>query len=1480
MKQFTTLFALFWFLAAFALPAKAGPQKLYISISPITDAHACGRSELTLTFNNSGPTAQINGVKVDLDNHQDGLITLLGIVHSPHFHIAGGQGTSTPTFTYDQPLPGNTTVTLTLQVQYACNFFDMPNGVDGYFAKASVNWEVFVPTPATFSEDHQTPDYNIGYAAITPQNNLDAITVNYETLFDITVPLEISGNYCDNDFTVKVQKPFQCYDFSNLSYDIIVGNISYGPFAIAAQAGPNVYFEVSALSIGVPAFCEANYPNGLGHDISIVIYGFKAPCGCVTPGVTHNIPIGFSPCKAGEAPSDCKDAQGNLIMQKMVMQSVRLQVPPAGNLTITNVGSNTFGLSNHQNVWALNVSNNSDNPVYHINLDFLNAFGYQITQVEFSTNEVILNNPASTQMQVDFDQNTLSNIGLQDLDGDGFYAELGAHQSFQVYVYFNASIPHCGLGTHNACNNPCQTVTLQGPGLKATAYWNDRCNSLVSPKSAVLEHRVDIAPLTMNTLYNGAKLNYGEFRSVKMELNFGSFNGFTGYLDQGVLHRYICIKANLDYSCITYRNIKINGIPTNIQFDSNGYADLGAIAPDDLDNTTIEFDFSVLCCPKKENVINLKISYGVFFEGSTCFTQMACGDANFLSPCSGNGSKCDYFSDIRCQVYNTIFEPLQIPVPVPAKVYPCDSLRMDVTATFAQNIPGLYPMVGVMISDEFVAHLKTPYTFSGEITLDNQLLNFYDGQLKVVPDEPFDIIYFESNWIDMVNAGQVISGHFNIGMGSDFPAGFDKMDFFTPIFGFRDNGDAEVFCYQGFTDLYALEPDYSIEDDRSVSCGTGGVYNAKLIKHGGELFGPDFPGFPRVFAQIDGDVKVTIDGGNALYQGRAGAGDCTALGNYFKLPVTSLPSGLEADGDVLQSFTAFFDENCAGDVPLEVLVNVIKKDESCNWKSTPHLRTPKDGKGSFPNIVSNFDINLGNPYYISDNTYNLEVFTTNSGADAGNAWIQLEYNPSQIAIDLAGISGATSEPAVILTGACGKNVLVIPIGSLANGNMPLIHTVPLRFLEPSCSGTPLVEVYGFHSCGCMPTGNYGCAANYSGPTACADSYQKVAFDFSDSELVLKQQTCAITGTNCSQFRAAFIIDNPGEGNTGNVTLRAVLPPGLIIVNATYGRGTDFCANGTFPVDINALLTTGWTIPQGTLFGLQSGQANEMSRGYLVVLFRSTGLNSNNDNVTIIVNGVQPCGESMERSTTIFDIMNNWTIPPVGSLFFRPSNLCSQSPGISTVTVEIKVHVIADIYTPQLGYFNANMICDANDNGIADPNEPVLFTSTNSSGSPYQLNRIGTSQIYTGMWTITGDFISCANHNAILTFQTVWTVDPEVGATCVSPAVGPICGDGAVNPGPRSNLPEDLEDTKHSWRSQVQPNPFTDQLTLIVSAPRVEKAEISVFNQLGAKVFSNSYPIENQNSTSINLSLADLPPGMYVLRVAANGDMKHHVLIKH
>jgi hypothetical protein len=522
MKKISTILTLLWLLTAFVLPAQSG--QLSVTVSPVTNPHICGTTQVIVTFYNSGPSAvEINQFDVDLDNFQDGLITLSGIYNSPDFSINSGLGTSIPSFTYGKQVEANKKVDLTLEIQYSCAFFDQPGNLDDYFILAKGEWTTVEPEPTTYSYIEQNPNYTIEYSYITPTLNLPVINAAYETPFEILIPLAVTGNYCDNDFSVSLQAQLPCLDYSNATYSIIVGDIEHTPVPIPVQLSPGLFFEISAKINDIPSFCGSNYPGGMGA-VKLRIQNVVAHCGCGIPGELNKIKIGFTSCANDDAPEDCK-INGNVVPQEVVVQEIAFKIPPAGNLTVTNIGSNGFGFCNHQNILFLQVSNPSADPVYHVGLDFLNQLGYTVSLAEIN-NTVFNNNTPGTQMHLSFENNLLQNLGLQDLNGDGIFAELAPGTSFNVNVYFNASLPHCSIGTSNACNTPCQTTTVNGPVIEAIAHWNNICNTLAPAPTKKLKYEVDISPVTMNVKYDGGKLGYApSTRTVRMELNLGSFEG-------------------------------------------------------------------------------------------------------------------------------------------------------------------------------------------------------------------------------------------------------------------------------------------------------------------------------------------------------------------------------------------------------------------------------------------------------------------------------------------------------------------------------------------------------------------------------------------------------------------------------------------------------------------------------------------------------------------------------------------------------------------------------------------------------------------------------------------------------------------------------------------------------------------------------------------------------------------------------------------
>lgn len=1475
MRLISLLTLLLWLLSTFVLLGQNGNQSLRVSISPVSDAHVCCVSSVTMSFsNNTSAPIQLQAIEVDLDNHQDGLITLSGVTNSPGFQIVSGLGSSTPAFSSTQQLPSGSTATLTMQIKYSCSFFDMLNNLNGYFVEATTTWQgLGFPPSAPLSETVQTPNYNIGYSYVTPSLNLPSITASYETPFDIQIPLEISGNYCDKDFTVNLGGRGNCFDFGGLSYSLVRNGTTYGPFSLPpVPSGPNYTFEVNA-PLGMPYFCGNNYSGGLGNELTLIIHNVVANCGCGSTGTFYHIPIGFTPCKSNEAPSDCLE-NGQLKSLESTSQEITFTQPLAGKLTLSNIGGDVFGLQNTNNTLILKVENNTTSPVYQVKLDILGAFGYNITRVTFPNGDFWENQPASESMFLNFSDLNFFGVGLQDLDLDGIYAELGPGQYFTMEIDFER-LGQCALGGSNACEQPCNTASINEV-IRATAYWNNICGSMSPEGSSQYEHGASISPATMNVKYNGAKLEYNQERRVEVELKFAAVEGFDGYLDQGDMHHYICINSNL--GCINYT---MNGIPVSSQ-SSTAYIDLGVIPPNQLGNvTSIAFEFLITCCPPELTTVELNLSYGVFFQNSPdCYLQLGCGNARFLSPCSGsNPGVCTLFKDLAFNVENTQAEGVR-----PLKVYPCDCLEIEVRGTVESDVANGQLLVGVLISDEFWGYFKSPYMFSGDITVGSISPIFEEGVYQDIPGEPYGVIYFASTSQDLIAAGAEISGSFELCMTPGFPngAGFDKMDFFAPALGVQD-GDNKTFCYTNFEDLYALNVGYTSTETRATTCSDGGTLNIQLVKTGGELHTADFPGVSRVVAKItDNRAVISLNGDNPNYRGRGE--NCADLGNAFFAPVNMMPTGLEAAGEVLQSVTSHFDENCGGNLPIEyffMVENRVGETSECH-SFQGHSGTPAPTTIALPNIVSNFNPALGNSQYLINNTFTFDVFTTNTGADAANAWIQLEYDPAKIEILNQVI------PPVI--GSCGKSVYPILIGSLPNGVLDT-RTIQVRFLQPSCVTPPSVSLYAFHNCGCVDVPQYNCASTYSSPKACQDSKKDFYFKFMGADLLMGQIECVGSSSICvpNTYKAIFRIDNYEQGNMNYVAFHASLPPGVNIVEAVYSRNMTDCS--ALPVlaqvDIAALISgSGWFIPDnGNLFGVQSGEPDAKRRGFLEVTFSGNGVDPANDNITLLCRGTKPCGEVLQKTVTIENVSEYWELP-TGQLSFTPSNWCGLVATPDFVTVNITLNISANIsdYPPVVDYTNAKIVCDANNNGVADPNELVIFNSPSSQsgniGTLFQLFQSPNGpQTYVGAWTIpvNGSMIGCIGGNAILVFESLYTYWPNSDfptGFCYSLTSGPVCGGG-----PAQRLSGTEDQLAYPFQSKVQPNPFSRHLNLLVSGAGSTRAKVVVYNQVGINVYSGTYSTEPYGDTSISLDLADLPSGAYVLYISTENEVKRHMVIK-
>ena len=1615
MKQIATFLALCWLLTAQALSLKADnapPDYLAVSISTVTNAHVCGTSIVSVTFS-SGPNAvEVNNFTVDLDNlnNSPDKITLKGLLIGipplgvPIISVLSGLGTSTPVFHFSGTLPAFSSTSLTMQVQYSCDFFDMPPGsLKGYFINASGTGQFVGGVPNSLTFNKSTPLYDIGFTKVTPDLNRPTIITKYEEPFNIEVPLEIGGNFCDNNFMVIIKNYPLCFDFTGATYSILTSSTPAVQLPLAV--GGEIRFEISAPLFGIPSFCELNYTGGLG-ELTLKIENVRIHCGCGAPETFYPVEIGFTPCRNTDAPADCL-VGGNVQPIISTVQEVYIRKPVAGTLLVTtsNSESDPFSFCNSINKMTYTIRNTDNtNPVYNVDLTFSNQLGYQIEEIFINGTAFPLPFPHSNSVHLDFSDNDVTGYGFADLNDDGvdIYDDLPPGGSIEVLVVFSApNSEHCGLGSHTGCDGDCVVSTVINPVLQATASWNDNCNSMDPAPTAALSRSVGLPNILMHSKYGGAKLEYNVPRHVTLEIAGGGLSGFDGYLYQGNVHRYLCIGDNLPDT--KYTSITVNGTPVSYS-GLAGFIDLGVVDPAGVGNTIIELDFTIPnYCPPDQAVVKLNFKYGVYFENCPdCLITLGCANAIFESPCSGNNSQCDAFSNASFTVFNDHF-----PIPhgvAPVKVYPCDCIQFNLNnITVAQSLPGEKLLVGIKVSTDLIDYFEFPYTYQGNISITpfgsnlGFQVDFLPAGIRVdIPNEPFSMIYFRSQGNNWLGAGNIISGHFTVCMDSDFPSGFEKIDFFAPVVG-TDSHDDLAFCYEGSKDLYALDPTYTIEETVTASCETGGIFTSKLIKQDGELYGPDFPGHPRVIAQIIN--TVTFDVNNQYTDFRVLGPGCMRLPDPYQFSSVNLPqpSGQEAHGEVMQSFELQFEENCAGDVPVRVSYTVANlPGENCK-PTDSHNELYGETSFSAPKISTGFDLNLGTVQFASDNLYILNTSTFNFGGDASNAWIQLEYDGDFIEIDPLLVTGpGISEPKVLDCGG-GDMVLIIPIGDLANTDgTALIHSIPMRFKEPSCTASTIINLFGFHRCGCSEFADYHCAANYDDVAVCHDAPVQLELKPYNADLALQAMVCHLPAEPCDVFRLAVVMENNEQGNLSDVFARVVLPTGFTIMSASYQEGAsgDLCVAGTVPVTIADLTGNGWLIPGGKLYGTQSGMANIKGKGRLYLVIRGCQFNLGQDDVTVLVKGRKPCGLWIEKSETVANVygiiapqnatltlaqpvgvqyycsnlpgsisgvlnftvasFSNWTAfldgritvssSDPGVVFQNPvfildnpnttptfsipftksgscafdinvlveicSNICgSSSTCQACVTAQVfTIHAPGDpigvLYAPSFpcgsdpntlipviatvtmsgapnipiwNFVNASLVCDANANGVVDAGEVEVFNKPLGVLTQIQPG-VFSATLQVPVWKL----MLCTGHQFILTFG--GALYSESGCDCPPPAIGNICCDCSAprsgnDAGEKGALSNNTGNTESAITTIVSPNPSDGLFTLSIETPEDDVAFVSVYNQLGVRVFKTEYAITKGSENRNAIDLSQVPAGVYYLNVSANELVRYHKLVK-
>lgn len=1262
-----------------ALCAKAGnmpPPSFEVSVSSPTDAHICGTSEIVVTFtNNTSESIVIHPIGIHLDYPNYGAnVTLGGISNSPQFSIVNGLNTPNPEISCNATLGGGQQLTLTLLAQYSCDLWDDPG--QGTAMKTRVQGTYsFLLNPQQFLFKVVSEPYDIGHTLIHPKSNLPVAQATWEAPFSFTVPLEILGNYCDPDFTVIVRDIPACVDFSGATYTLIHGaNEATFPGTFGMH-GDELRFDVNVAALAIPELCTGNYSGGMG-DLEIRFDNVVLDCDQCEQGKFYYVQIGFTPCNEASAPDDCK-VNGLLPPRESTIQELYVPAIPSATLTLTNTSEDSFSICDNLVPFELLLANASGHTAYDIDLGFLNNMGYVIFSI-WINGHAYSPYPPGNSTTLDLSNNTNPDFGFQDLNDDQIYEELAPNTSVPIVVYFRSGEQnHCGIGNSDACTGGgCAVTTLANPLVAASVGWNNRCGS--SERTSNLDYEVELPGVTMNVKSDMEKLSLNPIKlpEITVELAGGPLTGFTGYLGQDDITRFICIHT--DDAPVSYASATLNGQPVNIT--SSGYIDLGNVSAEDISDGIVVIEFQVLSCDQNVQEIRFDISFGFYFDNCpNCKITLACGDARFLSPCSG-GSNCDSFAGLSMDFYNGIYAPLTGSIPDPAKVYPCDDIVTQVVAELATSIVADKLRVGFKVADDMLGLFVLPAAFNGSITAfrpapfnDAVSLNFSASQIEPMTQEPFSILYFQATNTDHLPAGTTLDGTFTVRMGSDFPTGFDKVDFFSGILGVQFGSLAE-YCFSPGEQLYALEPGYRIEEQVGANCADGGLFSGRLIKTGGELYGSDFPDFPRIVATIVGDIEFTIDNGNDDYHVLSKDGSCEPLlGNPHYIPSGTLqqPGGLEVSGEILQEFLIRYEQNSTGNVPVDISYSVRYRPGANAPCSTlePHSDSFGPSGANFPKIVTQTAPWLGPIEYSENNTTNLVLHTTNQGGAATDAWIQVEYDPLLVSIDPALVSGPLADPAFPLDGACGKKILLIPINDLAvPGGGELIHTIPMTLLEGSCDTSPVLNIYGMHRCGCTPFDGYDCAANYTGPQVSEDSWSTFNVIPLDADLVLDANICHTPGEPCDVFEFSVVLENPEGGNLNEVLANLELPAGMELLHASYTLGESggsICDEGDTQINPVLLTDDGWQVPDGILFGYESGAAYNDRRIRLYFRVRACDLDLDQHEITVRVRGIKPCGEEVERSETFHNVFGG-IITPRPFVHIDPSSIvyykCSPGSG--------------------------------------------------------------------------------------------------------------------------------------------------------------------------------------------------------------------------
>jgi hypothetical protein len=1468
------LSALFLLLiAVHPIRAEQSPPnaQLTVSILPVSNASVCGASQVQIRFLNNGPTnIIISEIQVDLDNGPLDLVTLKSVVNSPLFTLESGQGTSTPAFSYGATLLPNNFAILTLEVGFSCDNFDFPsdwlNRSIRTYGLGRVKHPPLPATPLPF--DVTSAPYNLTSVILSPQLALPSLSAAIEQPFNINVPFEVSGDGNDANFTVIVSGLPACTNLDDAEFRLSFKTFDLETTLPPVWANGKLYLTFDLNQMGLPLLNETNYPGGMG-EIELRMQQLRLPCNCVPSGQTLPLEIGFTPCSNLDAPDDCLE-NGQVVAQKSTFLDVLVKKPATGNLSWTLVTPQTsFSLCSNTNTLLLNLKNNNNGPVYKVDLQLLNQLGYRIYSVKIGQAfyHVPINNTGTVNIDMAGNQNPL--FGFEDLNGDGILEELPANKEILVEVVFEKIDPNaCSFGETDACSPNCNGFVPPATLMSATAFWTNICNGPVQQNSWVRKAKLPAIPLHVKSDFE--KFVYNQPETITLELKGATLEGFDDYLFQGNLQRYLCIAAT--GAIVEIDQVVINGQIAN---PVNGYYDLGLTSGNNFPDAVIQLTVHIeeICIA---NEVTFQFKTGFYFQNCEgCFIPLRCATASFLTPCSGGGG-CEMFSGVAVQFKNeTVAKTSQLSQN-PVKVYPCDCISMNMTATLETVLFSDEMVIGFKVDQDQLAYFKSPDLNNTSLAVDlGNGQSYYvtlEGPFVASPsNEPYDIVYFKGTDAEHAKfvPGMVLNASLNVCMESNLDQSFTKLNYFTPVFGKTENGGVSVCFSANGPQLYGLHPSYRIDDKVTADCEEGGLYTMQLVKEGGELFSADFPGVPRVVARLENNLVFTVDNNSGNFHVLAGA-NCQPGPSELTIIANTLPqpNGQEHDGDVLQSYTLRYEQDCAGTVPLRIqrsISYIADSEAECKQEINQNIVKTADDFHA-PEIA----VELSGPKYAPNNLYPLTVRTENNGAEATKAWIQIEYDPAKLSIDPAQVSGPNSAPVQIINGTCGRSVLVIPLDNLVNppGTI-LTHQILVKQLGASCNEQPILYAYGLHRCGCGPFGAYTCAASYTDRTICVDHQQSQTFKAMDTDLKVQSATCNTEPQFCEQQKRVIIFEAIGDGNLNQVTLKVTLPPGVVIQNATYEAGpfADPCSGSTGVfVPRQQLTGAGWVIPTGLLYGAQSGKTNPERKSRLLLVLGGCQNTPGTQDVVVTVSGVKPCGAVIEKQSTFkYDFIAS-TLPGIVNYTVLGQSInCAQKKANYNIRINGVSNIMPNANAELRVHFSSN---DPNVQLMPDQSYPLTPTTL------FPINIFGIANFPNG---------DC-NFTITVTFEICYTqYCNEMPCTrCKTVATQVFTFGIGLQTGGDDRSEQIQESTLNDFstlQSRVQPNPFSSQVQLWLKSASANPVQVVILDQIGIEVYRREYQVDAGVESLQDLDLPELPAGVYFMLLQSDSDIRQHKLIK-